>query len=123
MAIFLITFLCLTKYSSFEVADACNNYTVEISGFTGNGGDSLATAQQNGQAFSTYDVDNDSSDTSNCAERFKGAWWYNACHHSNLNGLYHGGSHNSFADGVNWLTWKGYNYSLKFTEMKVRVPA
>ena len=109
------------KYSSFEVSDACTNYTLTVSGFTGNGGDSLATSQQINQAFSTYDVDNDNAGQ-NCAESFKGAWWYNACHHSNLNGLYHGGSHNSFADGVNWYTWKGYNYSLKFTEMKVRAP-
>ena len=56
----------------------------------------------------------------NCAARFKGAWWYGRCHHSNLNGLYLVGSHTSYADGVNWYHFKKHNYSLKTTEMKIR---
>ena len=39
---------------------------------------------------------------------------------SNLNGLYRRGRHSSYADGVNWSRWKGFYYSLKRTEMKVR---
>ena len=69
--------------------------------------------------FTTKDRDNDNYPT-NCAVQFKGAWWYNACHAANLNGLYLRGHQTSFADGVNWRTWKGYRHSLKHTEMKIR---
>ena len=86
--------------------------------FPGNTGDSLS--YHRGYPFSTKDRDNDSW-YGNCATRFKGAWWYSSgCHHSNLNGLYHRGSHSSYADGVNWYHWKGYYYSAKRAEMKLK---
>jgi len=72
-----------------------------------------------GMKFSTFDQDNDRHKAS-CAVMRKGAWWYNRCHQANLNGKYLAGAHESFADGVNWGLWKGYKYSLKFTEMKIR---
>ena len=72
--------------------------------------------------FSTNDQEND-LDSSHCSQHFKGAWWYESCHHSNLNGLYLNGSHVSYADGVNWYSFRGYYYSLKRTEMKVRTKA
>ena len=106
--------IAYAKYSSFQVRDSTTEYRLEVSGYTGNAGDSLGN--HNGRPFSTYDH----SSSRNCAQIYKGAWWYHRCHYSNLNGLYHGGSHSSYADGVNWSTWKGYQYSLKFTEMKVR---
>ena len=69
--------------------------------------------------FSTKDRDNDARGDS-CARVFKGAWWYNRCHDSNLNARYLRGTHSSHGDGVNWDTWKGERYSLKKTEMKIR---
>lgn len=65
---------------------------------------------QNGAAFSTYDQDNDDTSTDH----------YTACHLSNLNGRYLEGSHTSYAIGVNWHTWKGFEYSFKATEMKIK---
>lgn len=73
----------------------------------------------NGHPFSTKDRDNDIYDE-NCAVSFKGAWWYTKCHSSNLNGMYHKGEHTSFADGINWHTGKGYYYSYKYADMKIR---
>ena len=67
--------------------------------------------------FSTKDQDNDLKDIT---QHYKGVWWYNGCHWSNLNGLYLNGQHASHADGVNWGTLRGHRYSLKRTEMKVK---
>ena len=67
--------------------------------------------------FSTRDSDNDIKPDGSCAQMFKGAWWYRACHHSNLNVLY---LSRLYATGVNWKPFKGYHYSLKRTEMKVK---
>ncbi|RMX53160.1 hypothetical protein pdam_00015485 [Pocillopora damicornis] len=75
----------------------------------------------NWRSFRGYHNDPDSSH--HCSQHFKGAWWYRSCHHSNLNGLYLNGSQVSFANGVNWLSFRGYHYSLKRTEMKVRTKA
>ena len=69
--------------------------------------------------FSKKDQDNDPVNGS-CAQLYKGAWWYRSCHKSNLNGFYLNGQHAIHADGVNWLTFRGYNYALKRTEMKVK---
>ena len=104
------------KYSLFYIGGSSTDYTLHISGYSGPSevGDSLA--YHNGQKFTTKDNDNDGSG-SNCAVLYIGGWWYRNCHHSNLNGDY-GNDENS--EGINWYTWKGYTYSLPFTEMKVR---
>ena len=69
--------------------------------------------------FSTKDQNNDMWNRG-CATSFKGDWWYKACHDSNLNGMYLGGNHTTFADGIEWRAWTGYYYSLKSTKMMIR---
>ncbi|KAI5935906.1 Ficolin-1 [Manis javanica] len=106
------------KYSSFKVEGEAEKYKLVLGGFVGgDAGDSLTS--HNGHTFSTKDQDNDSS-PQHCAELYHGAWWYYTCHVSNLNGHYLGGAHNSFANGINWKSGKGYNYSYKVSEMKLR---
>nr|ADQ55819.1 fibrinogen-related protein [Mytilus galloprovincialis] len=105
------------KYANFNIANEAAKYKMTCSSYKGNVGDSLARSI--GQNFTTKDQDNDKF-PQNCAVSFKGAWWYKECHDSNLNGQYLGGTHTSFADGVNWKAWKGYHYSLKATMMMIR---
>ncbi|XP_040487292.1 ficolin-1-like [Ursus maritimus] len=106
------------KYGSFRVAGEAEKYKLVLGAFVGgSAGDSLT--YHNDQPFSTKDQDNDSN-SENCAERYQGGWWYFKCHLSNLNGLYLRGSHETFANGVNWKSGKGYNYSYKVSEMKMR---
>ena len=105
------------KYTTFQVLDSSTKYQLNIGCYSGDAGDNLI--YHNGMKFTTKDQDNDRYGP-NCAILYKGAWWYNSCHYSNLNGKYLSGQHTSYADGVNWNAWKGYYYSLKTTEMKLR---
>ena len=73
-----------------------------------------------GSAFSTKDRDNDDAENYSCAKAYNGSWWYNACTWANLNALYLRGHHDSYANGVNWYVFRGFYYSLKTTEMKIR---
>ncbi|CAC5377465.1 Fibrinogen-like protein A,Ryncolin-4,Angiopoietin-related protein 7,Angiopoietin-related protein 1,Ficolin-3,Ficolin-1-B,Techylectin-5A,Ficolin-2,Ryncolin-1,Tenascin-R,Fibrinogen-like protein 1,Angiopoietin-1,Tenascin-X,Fibrinogen C domain-containing protein 1-A,Tenascin-N,Veficolin-1,Ryncolin-3,Tenascin,Fibroleukin, Fibrinogen C domain-containing protein 1,Fibrinogen gamma chain,Techylectin-like protein,Ryncolin-2,Fibrinogen beta chain,Angiopoietin-related protein 6,Techylectin-5B,Angiopoietin-related pro len=104
-------------YEKFGVGSESSGYILDVSGYSGDAGDSMEF--HNGQKFSTKDRDNDKSDQS-CAVRFKGGWCYNKCHTSNLNGLYLKGKHKSYADGVNWYLWNGHHYSMKETIMMIR---
>ena len=75
--------------------------------------------------FSTPDRDNDNwSNPGNCAKLYKSGWWFDQCSESNLNGFYHlQGPISIFAHprtGIEWAAYKGYHYSLKFAEMKIR---
>uniref|UniRef100_A0A8W8KQZ1 Fibrinogen C-terminal domain-containing protein n=1 Tax=Magallana gigas TaxID=29159 RepID=A0A8W8KQZ1_MAGGI len=68
-------------YRIFSVGNKDSGYKLTVGEYEGNAGDSLE--YHNGHAFYAGD-----RDISNCSHRFKGGWWYYACHKSNLNGLY-----------------------------------
>lgn len=79
--------------------------------------------KHNKNEFSTKDHKRANEPSNSCALRYKGGWWYDtytSCHSANLNGIYHKGKYESLAEGVDWSTWKGYHYSLKATEIKIR---
>ncbi|NP_001407013.1 ficolin-1 isoform 2 precursor [Mus musculus] len=106
------------KYSSFQVSEEQEKYKLTLGQFLeGTAGDSLT--KHNNMSFTTHDQDNDAN-SMNCAALFHGAWWYHNCHQSNLNGRYLSGSHESYADGINWGTGQGHHYSYKVAEMKIR---
>ncbi|KAJ1145726.1 hypothetical protein NDU88_012010 [Pleurodeles waltl] len=105
-------------YSSFKIGSESEKYQLTYGAFTaGNAGNSLDVHLN--KPFSTKDQDNDSN-AGSCAGLYKGGWWYNDCHHANLNGLYLGGAHTTYADGINWSSGNGYKYSYKSCEMKFR---
>ena len=108
------------EYKVFYVDGESDNYKVHVSSYSGSAGDSFSDA--NGMQFSTKDRDHDKN-SGQCAVSYHGAWWYNNCHGSNLNGKYLNGPHKSYANGVNWYRFKGHYYSLMKTEMKVRLVA
>ena len=73
----------------------------------------------NGMQFSTKDSNNDQKSLPlACSIHHYGAWWYNACTESNLNGLYLNGVVDG--RGVYWTTFLNYRISLKFAQMKIR---
>ena len=105
------------KYNTFSTGDSVSKFRLTVSGYSGTAGDSLA--HHSNFPFSTKDQNNDPSGTQ-CAQRWTGAWWYNNCRYSSLNGVYYMGPNTPHGKGVVWAHWRGYNYSLKVTEMKVR---
>ncbi|TFK08334.1 emopamil-binding protein-like [Platysternon megacephalum] len=93
------------KYKSFKILGETEKYKLILGDFLGGtAGDSLSFHK--GMAFSTKDSDNDQS-TDNCATAYLGAWWYNGCHQSNLNGFYWRERQEKHATGINWLSGKG----------------
>uniref|UniRef100_A0A098M175 Ficolin 2 n=1 Tax=Hypsiglena sp. JMG-2014 TaxID=1550645 RepID=A0A098M175_9SAUR len=106
------------KYASFGVAAESYWYRLTLGSFTGGpAGDSLSI--HNNMPFSTREKQQDPQKF-NCAEKYQGAWWYNNCHDSNLNGRYLLGENKFYGEGIIWRTEKGYYYSYKRSEMKIR---
>eukprot|EP00112_Aurelia_sp_Birch-Aquarium-sp1_P014337 Seg3086.3 transcript_id=Seg3086.3/GoldUCD/mRNA.D3Y31 product=Ficolin-2 protein_id=Seg3086.3/GoldUCD/D3Y31 len=105
------------EYGTFYIDGEDKQYMAHVTSYSGTAGDSFSGT--NGLKFSTKDKDHDTA-SSSCANQFHGAWWYAACHSSNLNGKYLNGPHKSPANGVNWYHFKGYYNSLKKTEMKLK---
>ena len=105
-------------YRKFEISDETGGYKLTIGQYRGNAGDSLKN--QNGMKFSTVDRDNDAGNDKNCASNQKGAWWYNNCHHSNLNGLYAYSHYNSSPYYMSWSTIGNRYGGIYFAEMKIR---
>ena len=97
------------EYNNFSVGHRNTQYMLHVDGYTGNTfADSINPSyqpyQNNGQAFSTWDRDNDDWYTESCAEFYAGGggWWYNACGNFFPTALY--GKKNKM-DVIN-MSWK-----------------
>ena len=100
------------KYGRFSITDEQALYQLDVGSYSGTAGDSLA--YHNNMAFATKDRHNNRY-SSNCAVLFTGAWWYDSCYYSNLNGKYGQGTGDK---GPRWSTFR--SATLKFTDMKLK---
>ena len=110
------------QYSTFSVGNSITEYNLTVGGYSGTAGDGMINDTDNetpnshhGARFSTRD-----NDHNNCAKVYQGAWWFNACFQSHLNGPYRHSPIITYASGIMWYDWKGWYYSLKSSEMKTR---
>ncbi|XP_025048674.1 tenascin-X isoform X8 [Alligator sinensis] len=101
-------------YSHFRVDSPSEHYRLHLGSYRGTAGDAMS--YHSGSVFSTRDHDPNRLIIS-CAVSYRGAWWYHNCHFANLNGMY---GNNKDHQGINWYNWKGFEFSIPFTEMKIR---
>ncbi|XP_022079985.1 fibrinogen C domain-containing protein 1-like [Acanthaster planci] len=107
-------------YWDFWVGDEASNYTLSVKNFDIGSDVPDGLKIHHGMKFTTFDRDNDRF-LGNCAVDYTGAWWYNACLESNLNGQYlRGNNPSAYGQGVVWTPWTGYTYSLKTVVMMIR---
>ncbi|CAC5424785.1 Fibrinogen-like protein 1,Fibrinogen-like protein A,Tenascin,Ryncolin-2,Ryncolin-4,Techylectin-5B,Angiopoietin-related protein 2,Tenascin-N,Ficolin-2,Ryncolin-1,Tenascin-R,Ryncolin-3,Ficolin-1,Fibroleukin,Fibrinogen C domain-containing protein 1 [Mytilus coruscus] len=111
------------KYSTFKVGDAGSKYKLSIGGYSGNAGDAFAASNHNGKKFTTPDQDNDEWNK-NCAlhgKRVGGGWWFNACDSVCFTSSYANNKEGLTGENlIQWSTWKGSEYSLKYAVMMIR---
>ncbi|KAM4637355.1 LOW QUALITY PROTEIN: tenascin-X-like [Amazona ochrocephala] len=102
------------RYRDFRVAGPEEHFRLQLGAYSGTAGDALS--YHAGSPFSTRDRDPRGRPRP-CAVAYTGAWWYHNCHYANLNGRYGTPLHHQ---GVTWFPWKGFGFSIPFTEMKLR---
>ncbi|KAL3858451.1 hypothetical protein ACJMK2_013042 [Sinanodonta woodiana] len=112
------------NYDYFRIEDESDKYRLHVHGYHGIAGDSLTPhwMSHDGKQFSTMDNDNDDRYYDNCAKSYHGAWWFNTCYESHLNGRYYtNGTHNNYfvRDGIQWNTIHPHS-SLKSVEMMIK---
>ncbi|EDS41655.1 conserved hypothetical protein [Culex quinquefasciatus] len=104
------------RYTEFQLGGEAEKYALnKLGSYSGTADDSLA--YHKGMKFSTFDSDNDPH-SSNCAKQYKGAWWYQACHFSNLNGEH---LNQKSSATINWQKSTSWTEAgLKYTRMMIR---
>nr|XP_017003132.2 fibrinogen-like protein 1 [Drosophila takahashii] len=104
-------------YDDFLIGSAEEGYELKLLGhYQGNASDALRTHDK--MKFSTFDRDNDAFTHMNCAKHHQGAWWYDFCSRSNLNGKYFKGEVDN-PQSIYWEPWYSFR-SLKSVQMLIR---
>ncbi|KAH8321303.1 hypothetical protein KR074_001100 [Drosophila pseudoananassae] len=104
-------------YDDFLIGSEEEGYELKLLGhYQGNASDALRTHDK--MKFSTFDRDNDEFTHMNCAENHHGAWWYDFCSRSNLNGKYFKDEVDN-VQGIYWEPWYSFR-SLKSVQMLIR---
>ncbi|XP_049548271.1 microfibril-associated glycoprotein 4-like [Anopheles darlingi] len=104
------------RFTTFEIGSEDEGYSLKKLGeYSGNAGDSLK--DHKGMKFSTRDRENDENEKENCAQEYYGAWWYKACHQSNLNGGYR-----NFVNtkSMSWFSFDDSYQGMKYSRMMIR---
>ncbi|XP_034655290.1 fibrinogen C domain-containing protein 1 isoform X3 [Drosophila subobscura] len=111
-------------YSTFAIGSERELYPLSLLGrfqseLSPSAGDSLS--YHAGAKFSTIDSDNDNCLDCSCAQRYKGAGWFNNCGTSNIMGQYHQQNYAKAGEsGIFWDTFQGKDYSLRRVRMMIR---
>ncbi|XP_033246406.1 fibrinogen-like protein 1 [Drosophila miranda] len=104
-------------YDDFVIGSEEEGYELKLLGhYQGNSSDALRTHDK--MKFSTFDRDNDEFTHMNCAEYHHGAWWYDFCSRSNLNGKYFKAEVDN-VQGIFWEQWYSFR-SLRSVQMLIR---
>ncbi|XP_016988569.1 fibrinogen-like protein 1 [Drosophila rhopaloa] len=109
------------KYDDFIIGSEEESYELKMLGrYSGTAEDSLKYHEKS--KFSTFDRDNDESD-SNCAENHPGGWWFNKCAYSSLNGMYYknGTRESNEKYGILWGSMHEYDYNISLTSVEILI--
>ncbi|XP_049533908.1 fibrinogen-like protein 1 [Anopheles darlingi] len=105
------------RYDAFAIGSEAEGYYLKTLGtHSGTAGDSLRYSE--GSKFSTPDRDNDANNN-NCAQTWKGGWWFKSCHQAFLNGLHR----NTSVQKEGKIEWYGFSNEwrgLSFSRMLIR---
>ena len=115
------------EYSIFYLGAASSGYWLNVTGYNpqSTAGDSLQVIKgerpvsHSGRQFSTYDNDNDRSAYENCADQYKGGWWYDHCIVAHPTGVYYR-SLKYTRTGITWYTVSYQQETMKFIQFKIR---